>query len=43
MKTMNKEEQNNFDILVQAWVIQFVPHIFLIPKHNLMKEGKVDD
>ncbi len=39
---MNKEECNNFAIPLPAWVSQFVPHFFLTPQHNLVKEGQKD-
>ncbi len=42
MKTMNKEECNNFVIPLPTWIAQFKPHIFLTPQHNLVKEGKKD-
>ncbi len=42
MKTMNKEEHNNFVILLPAWVAWFTPHIFLTPQHNLVKDRKKD-
>ncbi len=42
MKTMNKEECNNFVIPMQVWILQFTPHILLTPQHNHVKEGKKD-
>ncbi len=42
MKTMNKEERNNFVILLLAWIAQFTPHIFLTAQHNLIKEDWKD-
>ncbi len=42
MKTMNKEEHNNFVIPLQAWITRFTPHLFLTPQHNLVKEGWKD-
>ncbi len=42
MKTMNKEERNNFVIPLPSWVAWFMPHIFLTPQHNLVKEGRKD-
>ncbi len=40
MRTMKKDKHNNFVIPLPAWVSHFVPHIFLTPQHNLVKEGK---
>ncbi len=42
MKTMNKEECNNFVNPLLAWIAQFTPHLFLNPQHNLVKDGKKD-
>ncbi len=42
MKTMNKEEHNNFIIPLPAWIARFMPHIFLTPQHNLVKNRKKD-
>ncbi len=42
MKTMNKEEHNNFVTPLPAWIAQLIPHIFLTPKHNFVKEGWKD-
>ncbi len=42
MKTMNKEECNNFVIFLLAWIARFTPHIFLMLQHNLVKEGSKD-
>lgn len=40
MKTMNKEDHNNFIILMLELNLWYVPHIFLTLIHNLVKEGK---
>jgi hypothetical protein len=42
MKTMNKEEKNNFVIPLPSWISKFVPHLFFTPQHNLVKPGKKD-
>ncbi len=42
MKTMNKQDCNNFIIQLPAWLLQFVPHIFLTLQHILVKERKKD-
>ncbi len=42
MKTMNKEEDNNFVIPMLAWILQFFPDIFLTPQQNLLKDGERD-
>ncbi len=41
-KIMNKEERNNFVILLPAWIAWFTLHIFLTPQHNLVKDRKMD-
>ncbi len=42
MKTINKEECNNFVIPLPAWIAWFTLHIFLTPQHNLVKECQKD-
>ncbi len=42
MKTMNKEEHNNFVIPLPALIAWFTPHIFLTSQYNLVKDGKKD-
>ena len=42
MKTMNKEERNNFVIALPCWLWRFLPHIFFTPQHILEKLGKKD-
>ena len=39
MKTMNKEERNNFVIPLPSRLARFVPHLFFTPQHNLVKAG----
>ena len=34
-KSMNKLDQNQFVILLNSWISQFVPHIFFVPQHLL--------
>lgn len=42
MKTMNKEERNNFVIPLPGWLWRFVPNLHFTPQHLLIKEGKKD-
>jgi hypothetical protein len=42
MKTMNKEERNNFVIPLPSWLWRFVPHLFFTPQHILEKLNKKD-
>jgi hypothetical protein len=42
IKTMNKEDRNNYVIPLPAWVARFCPHIFFTPQHILAKPGKSD-
>ena len=42
MKTMNKEERNNFVIPLPGWMWRFIPHLFFTPQHILEKLGKKD-
>lgn len=42
MKTMNKEDKNNFVISLPHWVARFMPHLFFTPQHILEKPGKKD-
>ena len=42
MKTMNKEEKNNFVIPLPGWTWRFIPHLFYTPQHILEKVGKPD-
>ena len=42
MKTMNKEDKNNFVIPLPSWLARFIPHLFFTPQHNLVKQGKKD-
>ena len=40
LKTMNKEERNNFVIPLSSWLWRFVPHLFITPNHYLVLPGK---
>ena len=42
MKTMNKEERNNFVIPLPSWLWRFIPHLFFTPQHILEKLNKKD-
>jgi hypothetical protein len=42
MKTMNKEECNNYVLRVPHWLWRFVPHCFIMPQHILEKPGRKD-
>lgn len=42
MKTMNKEERNNFVIPLPLWLWRFIPHLFFTPQHILEKLNKKD-
>ena len=42
LKTMNKEEKNNFVMPLPGWITKFTPHIFVTPQHILEKEGRKD-
>ena len=42
MKTMNKEQRNNFVIPLPMWLWRFIPHIHYTPNHLLEKDNKKD-
>ena len=42
MKTMNKEDKNNFVIPLPHWLASLVPNLFFTPQHILEKPGKKD-
>ncbi len=42
MKTMNKEECNNFVIPLPSWVALFLLYLFLVLQHILVKDGRKD-
>ena len=42
MKTMNKEDKNNFVIPLPSWIAPFIPHTFFTPQHILEKPGRKD-
>ena len=42
MKTMNKEEKNQYLIPLPSWVTRFIPHIHITPQGLLMKKDKND-
>ena len=39
-ETMNKEDRNKFVIPLSCWSWRFIPHLFITPKHILLKNGK---
>lgn len=42
LKTMNKEDKNNFVIPLPHWFSRFIPNSFFTPQHILEKPGKKD-
>jgi hypothetical protein len=40
--TMNKEDRNNYVILLPHWLARFIPHLFITPQHILESPGKKD-
>ena len=42
LKTMNKEDKNNFVIPLPHWLASMVPNLFFTPQHILEKPGKKD-
>eukprot|EP00956_Cyclotella_meneghiniana_P021788 scaffold40215_cov132-Cyclotella_meneghiniana.AAC.1 len=42
MKTMNKEERNNFVIAFPNWMARFALDLFFTPQHILVKPNKSD-
>lgn len=42
LKTMNKEERNNYVLHIPHWLWRFVPHCFIMPQHILEKPGRKD-
>lgn len=42
MKTMCKEERNNYVIPLPGWLWRFIPHLHFTPQHLLIKSGKKD-
>jgi hypothetical protein len=42
LKTMNKEDKNNFVIPLPHWLAWFIPNLFFTPQHILEKPGKKD-
>jgi hypothetical protein len=39
---MNKEDRNNFVILLIHWLARFIPNLFITPQHILEHRGKND-
>lgn len=42
LKTMTKEDKNNFVIPIPHWLARFIPNLFFTPQHILEKPGKKD-
>jgi hypothetical protein len=42
MKSMNKEDKNNFVIPLPHWLARYIPNLFFTPQHILEKPGKKD-
>ena len=43
LKTMNKEDRNQYLISLPNWLARFIPHLHVTPQGLLIKDGKMID
>ena len=42
LKTMNKEDRNQYLVSLPNWLARFIPHLHIIPQGLVIKDGKND-
>ena len=43
LKTMNKEDRNQYLVSLPNWLARFIPHLHITPQGLVIKDGKMTD